>query len=413
MNKVSIKIILLLLIGWVSLQAQQRPLYSQYMLNRYLINPGYTGINDYFEATTNFRYQWVGLVDAPRTYALTVHGPNNSKKLGFGGSLYNDVTGPTSKTGINFSFAKHIQITAKQNLSLGVSGGLMQFKIDGTKVTVFDPGDQVLANQRMTTLIPDLGFGLYWYQKNKFYLGASVPQLFYESPISFVDNNDKVLSNLTRHFFLNGGYTFHIGTNFDIEPSFLVKYTEPVNAQFDLGARIIFKELIWLGAVYRTEDAVSAVIGYTTSDQKLTIGYSYDFTTSNIQNYSFGTHEIMLSARFGTKKGYSAKGKAKKSEFEQLKSKLEKYELEELEREEEEKKLEEEKEKAKVELKELEQKDLKLREKIRKLREEATVLGFESPKDNGFGKRQAYINALEELKSVYTRKKELERKLNK
>ena len=195
-----------LLIYFVS-QAQQRPLYSQYMLNRYVINPAYTGTLDHYEASTNFRYQWVGLVDAPRTYMLTVNGPSNSRSYGLGGALYNDVTGPTSKSGIYLSYAYHLKINTEQRLSMGLSGGVMQYKVDGTKVTVFDYGDQVLTNQKLTTLVPDFGFGLMWHKEKKFYLGLSVPQ-FIQSPISFTENNTQSLSNLTTHFFLNGGYTF-------------------------------------------------------------------------------------------------------------------------------------------------------------------------------------------------------------
>lgn len=401
----------LFVVGITSLKAQQRPLYSQYMLNQYLINPAFTGATDSYEATTNFRYQWVGLVDAPRTYALTVQGPSKTGNYGLGGSLFNDVTGPTSKTGINLSYAYHLKLSGNQRLAMGLSGGIMQFKVDGTKITVFDAGDQVLSNQRMSTLVPDFGFGIYWYQKKKFYIGVSAPQTI-ESPISFVDNNVKTLSKLTRHFFANAAYTFNLGDNFAIEPSVLVKYSAPVDLQFDAGARIFFRDVIWIGAVYRTDDAISGIIGYNTPDDKITIGYSYDFTTTNVQNYSFGTHEIMLKARFGAKKGYTGKGKEKKSEFEQLQSKFEEIELEELRREEAEKKKEEDKVAAKKELKELAIRDKELRTKIRKLRSDAEFLGFESPKDPNFSMHKSYVDALKELKELFARKKELEAKLN-
>ncbi len=354
----------MLVVATITINAQQKALYSQYMLNKYIINPGVTGTKDHFVASTNFRYQWLGFVDAPRTYALTVHGPMSSGKFGIGGSIYNDVTGPTSKTGIYLTFAKQVQLNSKQKLSFGLSGGLLQFKIDGTKLTVFEPGDQVLTNQRMTSMLPDFGFGAYWYEDDKFYLGISTPQ-FIQSKISFTENNVTSLSNLTVHYFLNGGYTFHINSDFDVEPSVLVKYSAPVDIQFDLGTRIIFKDNVWLGVVYRTQDAISAVVGYTTADDKLSFGYSYDFTQSNVRNYSTGTHEIMLSAKFGKKRAYQARGKAKRSEFQRLRDEKEEYSPSETEKQPE---VDAETEKLKKELKLLEGKDKSLRNQLRQLK---------------------------------------------
>ena len=398
-------------VGLATVKAQQRPLYSQYMLNKYVMNPAYTGTVDHFEASTNFRYQWVGLTDAPRTYMLTVHGPSNSQNYGVGGGLYNDVTGPTSKSGIYLSYAYHLKLSEEQRLSMGLSGGVMQYRVDGTKLTVFDYGDQVLTNQRLTALVPDFGFGLYWYKPNKFYLGISTPQ-FIQSEISFDDTEAQSLSNLAIHYFLNGGYIFSLGDNFGIEPSFMVKYAHPVNPQFDLGARLIFKNIVWLGGVYRTEDAASAVLGITTPDQRFSFGYSYDFTMTNLGNYSFGTHEIMVTAHFGRKKGYQSKGKEKKSEFERLKEEYEQYQLLEFEKEQKEKEEQERRRAAEIELNDLKRKDKALRDKIRGLREEAVSQGYPDAKNQNFTKHKLYIQTLEEIKQLYERKKELESILN-
>lgn len=390
--------------------AQQRPLYSQYMLNQYIINPAYTGISDHYVASTNYRYQWVGIEDAPRTYALTVHGPGRSGNYGLGGSLYNDVTGPTSKSGMYLSYAYHFQVSQSQMVSMGLSGGIMQYKVDGTKVTVFDPGDQVLTNSRLTTLIPDFGWGVYWHQKDKFYLGISTPQ-FIQSRISFTENGIKSPSILTVHYFLNGAYTFDLGDNFDVEPSFLVKYSYPTDVQVDGGARVIFRKFIWLGAVYRTQDAISAIVGFNTPNDQLSFGYSYDLTTTNLSNYSFGTHELMVTAKFGKKKAYASRGKAKKSEFERLQEKFEEIELNELRREEEKKSAQERQETLKKDIQKLIQEDKDLRDKVRNFREQAKILGYDSPDDEGYARRDDYLKSLEKIKENYAKKKALEAEL--
>ncbi|MFT6716814.1 MAG: type IX secretion system PorP/SprF family membrane protein [Saprospiraceae bacterium] len=402
--------VLLLLMFAIKANAQQRPLYSQYMLNQYIINPAYTGMNDYYVASTNYRYQWVGIEDAPRTYALTVHGPGKSGKYGLGGSLYNDVTGPTSKSGMYLSYAYHFQVSELQTVSMGLSGGIMQYKVDGTKVTVFDPGDQVLTNSRLTTLIPDFGWGVYWRQKDKFYLGLSTPQ-FIQSRISFSDNGIKSPSILTIHYFLNGAYTFDLGDNFDVEPSFLVKYSYPTDMQVDAGARLIYRKFIWLGTVFRTDDAISAIVGFNTPNDQMSFGYSYDLTTTNLANYSFGTHELMVTAKFGKKKAYVSKGADKKSEFELLQLKMEEIELDEMRREENERTKEEKIARIEKDLQKATEKDKDLRGKIRNFREQAKMLGYDSPDHEDYGRRDEYLDAIKELNKNFLKKKALKAEL--
>ncbi|HEX6333331.1 MAG TPA: type IX secretion system membrane protein PorP/SprF, partial [Flavisolibacter sp.] len=57
------------------LAAQQRPHYTQYILNNYILNPALTGIENYTDIKISARDQWVGLDGAPRTIYLTAHAP--------------------------------------------------------------------------------------------------------------------------------------------------------------------------------------------------------------------------------------------------------------------------------------------------------------------------------------------------
>jgi hypothetical protein len=68
----------------------------------------------------------------------------------------------------------------------------------------------------------------------------------------------------------------------------------------DLGARVIYKDELWAGLTYRSRDAVCFLLGYMFKNY-LMVGYSYDFTTSNVRKYSSGSHEIMLGIRFSRK----------------------------------------------------------------------------------------------------------------
>jgi type IX secretion system PorP/SprF family membrane protein len=290
-------IILLIFVSVVELFAQQLPQYSNYMINDYVMNPAIGGTNPYFAAKSNNRYQWVGITDAPRTYILSVNGPTKSQKVGLGGLLFTDIVGPTRRTGFYFSYAYNFKIAEKVKVSFGLSGGLLQFAVDGSKITLRDPGDNVITNNYMNVLMPDFGAGVYVYSTDhKWYVGASVPQVM-QSKIKFYDYSSASLSSLATHMYATAGYKFSLNDDFKIEPSTCIKYVSPAPLQFDIGVRAIYKDKLWVGGAFRYLDAVSVMVGYILQEN-ITFAYSYDFTTTNIRKYSSGSHELMIGIKF-------------------------------------------------------------------------------------------------------------------
>lgn len=289
--------ILILLILVVKLQAQQLPQYTQYMLNELAINPAVAGKEEYADVRSNNRYQWQGITDAPRTYMLTLHGPLKAKNMGLGMHLYTDIVGPTRRVGVNMAYAYHIKLNETTKIALGLYAGIMQWGIDGHKLVLHDAGDENLLVQYQTVLVPDFGAGVHLHNK-KYYFGISMPQL-YQSKIKLYPGADSK-SKLVSHFNINGAYRFDLGDDFKIEPSFILKYASPAPIKVDGGLRVIYQEQIWLGGAYRHNDAFTALIGYMYKNY-LMIGYSYDFSTTNIRKYSSGTHEVMLGLRFSRK----------------------------------------------------------------------------------------------------------------
>ncbi|MBL7932171.1 MAG: type IX secretion system membrane protein PorP/SprF [Bacteroidia bacterium] len=287
--------------------AQQLPQYSQYMLNEMAINPAVAGKDDYAEVRSNNRQQWVGLTDAPRTYMLTLQGPIKDKNMGLGMNLYTDIVGPTRRTGLSLSYAYHLKLQKDLNLSFGVSAGVQQWGIDGSKIKLREEGDQQLLSSYKTTPVPDFGAGVYFHKKDKFYIGFSLPQL-YRAPIGLYPDAAKN-SRLASQYNVNGAYKIQVNEEFTVEPSFLFKYEKPAPAKVDVGARVIYKNEMWAGLVYRHKDAVSMLLGYMYKDY-LIVGYSYDFTTTKMRNYSNGTHEIMLGLRFSRKQAATWEGKS-------------------------------------------------------------------------------------------------------
>jgi type IX secretion system PorP/SprF family membrane protein len=307
MRKSSIILIVCFLAG-ISGFAQQLPQYSQYMLNEMAINPAVAGKDEFAEVRSNNRHQWMGITDAPRTYMLTMNGPIKDKNMGLGMNIYTDVVGPTRRTGVSFSYAYHLKLKEDLRLSLGLNAGLQQWGIDGSKITLREEGDQQLLTTYRTAPVPDFGAGIYFHKKDKFYFGFSLPQL-YRAPI-YVYNQNSKNSRLSGQYSFNSAYRIDIDETFKVEPSFLIKYEKPAPVKVDVGARVIYRQQIWMGLVYRHRDAVSALLGYMYKDYLL-IGYSYDFTTTQIRRYSSGTHELMLGLRFSRKQAATWEGATK------------------------------------------------------------------------------------------------------
>lgn len=275
-------------------QAQQIPQYSQYMLNDYILNPAMTGQHDYWEVKSNNRLHWIGITDAPRTFILSAHGPFRKYNMGMGGAVFADITGPTSRVGFYLSYAYHLKLSKSLKLGMGLSMGLLQYRIDGTKVTLYEDGDPVFPNQMMTVYSADATFGLNLKHKN-FNFGISIPQIIGNN-LKFLENQEETKSSLARHYMAMGGYTFRI-KDFGIMPNVLFKYVYPAPPQFDAGVKFDWRDQIWIGASYRHDDAVSFLGGFAYKDY-LVVAYSYDMTTSNLKNYSDGTHEMMVGVRF-------------------------------------------------------------------------------------------------------------------
>ncbi|HNU56472.1 MAG TPA: type IX secretion system membrane protein PorP/SprF [Flavobacteriales bacterium] len=274
---------------------QQLPQLTQYQFNDYVFNPAVAGSRPFFELRSGHRYQWVGIQDAPRTFTFSGTTPIG-EKMGVGGYLFTDIVGPTRRTGFQLSYAYHLQLTEDVKLSLSVSAGLLQFLIDGSKIQFHDPNDPVMDDQLRGDLLPDAKFGFYLYGE-RFWFGATAPQLL-QNKVYFLDETKETLSRMEDHYYAMGGYRFPVGEDWRIEPSVLVKYTSPVPAKIDLNAIVRYRNTFWLGAGYRTNDAYTAMVGYWLK-KTFQFGYSYDIITSNLRNYSTGTHEVMLAITLG------------------------------------------------------------------------------------------------------------------
>ncbi|MCB9168958.1 MAG: type IX secretion system membrane protein PorP/SprF [Flavobacteriales bacterium] len=288
-------ILVVSLLGACASWAQQLPQLSQYRSNDYLYDPAVAGSRPLFEIRTAHRYQWVGIQDAPRTFMLSATTPVG-RRLGLGGFLFTDNVGPTRRSGFQVTFAYHLPITDQLKLSLSLSGGLVQFLVDGGKVTFHDPNEPVLDDQLRGEVLPDATFAFLLYHP-KYWFGFTAPQLLHNK-VYFFDDQDGSLSTLARHYYAMGGYNWDLGEDMRLEPSFLLKYVSPVPPKVDVNLLLRYREMVWIGGSWRSNDAIALMVGCWLK-RTFQFGYSYDITTTGLSRYSGATHEVMLGITFG------------------------------------------------------------------------------------------------------------------
>lgn len=295
--------------------SQQLPIYSQYLYNKFLINPAVAGSDGYTSLNLTAREQWVGYNGAPRTFSFSaqtrmlkrgyvlrpnarrrnVYRPATDGKVGIGGYVFSDKNGLVNRTGFQVSYSYHTWLRNETQLSMGLAFTGYHYKIDEREINFEDPNEPLLNNElRRGMFIPDAAFGIYLLNA-KYSFGFSSDQLFQAS----LKLGDYAFKNfrLDRHYYLFGNYIFELNTLIELEPSFLFMMSEQFKPQADIGMTYIYDKSFWVGLAYRTSGAIIANLGV--KYQNLFFGYAFDFTLQEIQRITYGTHEITLAVKFG------------------------------------------------------------------------------------------------------------------
>lgn len=284
--------------GFVS--AQQISLNSQYLFNEMLVNPGATGTKDYIPVQLSFRKQWVNFPGSPTTQAISANS-SIGKNMGFGGTIFNDVSGPSRRTGFNTNAAYQLQLDSRNDHQLGLGLGLSftQHIIDVNALTTYLPDDPAVLRGYNNQFVPDANFGVYYHYKNKGFAGLSAYNLV-ELDRDLYNWGNPLFNPLERTYYFFGGYEFELSPSFDLKGTALVQMIETFTTQFDITALTTYKKFVWLGVSYRHLDAVAFMAGGQTGPFKF--GYSYDYTLSDIGDYSSGSHEIFLELQLVSEK---------------------------------------------------------------------------------------------------------------
>ena len=294
--------ILAIVIAAFTSNAQQDPMFTQYMFNTQTINPAYAGTWESIGFMALGRNQWSGWEGAPTTYTFSVQAPLKNERVALGLNVMNDKVGLEKRFYVFADYSYLLPLSSKVNLRLGLKGGFTNYSNNLAEYTILDPGDPNFAGEIKNAFKPNFGAGAFLYSK-KAYVGLSIPKLVSTT----FDNDMKSFSveGELRHYFLIAGAVFDMGENIKFKPTMFTKasFTSETGTplQFDFTGNFLIKEKLWLGAMYRT-GASYGVIAQWIFDQKLRIGYAIDFTTNNMKYYSHETHEVMISYELRLKK---------------------------------------------------------------------------------------------------------------
>jgi type IX secretion system PorP/SprF family membrane protein len=324
----------------LGLMAQQRMRYSHYLLNGHLTNPAITGIENYWDIRSGVAQQWVGVPGAPMSIYLSAHKGLYSEDtckigsvitslpahgrlrtaatrgqaeldksswvalgeprfhMGIGGQLFSERTGPIILNGFAASLAANTAIVGNLRLSVGINMELLNYNLRTDWIILHDNGDFALPGNRLSLLLPGMNAGFALYSKRFFIAGAG-RQVMRNRIV--LNPSNPVISGLETHFWMQAGLKLQVSEQVGLIPSMALRTISPSPPSLDLNLQASLKDKFYIGASYRHQDALVAMLGLNILPD-MRLDYAYDYTTSGLGSYTSGSHSLVLSYFPGLKK---------------------------------------------------------------------------------------------------------------
>jgi type IX secretion system PorP/SprF family membrane protein len=278
-------------------QAQQDPVYTQYMTNLLSVQPAYAGISGVTMVSALSRAQWIGWKGAPNTNTFTLNLPVNDWRVGLGLSLINDKWGPILQNGVYLDYAFLIALKHRQYLAFGIKAGFNTYHARFSDLAINDFSDPSFARNVDFRILPNIGCGVLWHSE-LFFLGVSVPKLIQNH---LMDDSDYKVYREVKHFYSMGGYVFYLSNNVKLKPTFLYRWSEKTTSFVDLAGNILLYDRFWIGISYRVLNNCAFSFQLNVNYQ-LRFGYSFDLTTYHRNMVNTGTHEFTIHYEFRNSK---------------------------------------------------------------------------------------------------------------
>ena len=275
----------------IQVSAQQPPVNSLYMFDQLLINPAYAGAQVQFSATAVHRNQWANYPGAPITSSFSVQSSLADNKIGVGLVFINDLIGVHRDQIFMMAYSYKLKLPVGE-LSMGLQGGTQSIRSDWTELTRKQPDNTLEGITK--SLKFNVGTGIFYTNQN-FYVGASVPYLL---------NSRDIAADLTltsgkrrRVYFFTTGNTFKLSNDMKFIPQAMLRLQEGSPMTFDMNAHFVYKDAVGLGMTYRLTEGVIGMFELKLNEN-LHVGYAYDMTVSPLQEFSNGSHEVLINYRY-------------------------------------------------------------------------------------------------------------------
>jgi type IX secretion system PorP/SprF family membrane protein len=277
--------------------AQQQPHNTQFMYYKQGYNPGFVGSQESTCLSCIYRQQWLGLDGAPSLAVASFNMPLSNQRVGVGANLFRHTIGITSIYNIDGMYAYRIRL-GQGMLGIGIQGSIrsMEHDFQRTVATQSKQDDPSIPATTRDKFLFNFGSGMY-YTSKRFYFGASVPRLL-RNNIDFADS-DVVITREIQHLYLMGGLTFPLGEKLMLQPQALLKMVKGAPVDFDANVNLRIVDKYVAGLTYRLGgdkntgmgESLDILIGAQLTD-KLVVGFSYDYSISQIRTYTAGSIEM-------------------------------------------------------------------------------------------------------------------------
>lgn len=287
----------------------QDPTFSQFYANPVYLNPAMAGSANCPRVSMSNRNQWPSLKGAFLTTSVSIDKNVESLKGGVALSIMNDIQGEgaISNTQVSAAYSYQLQVSRKLTVLTGIQATYNQRGLDKTKLSF---GDQIHSTYGFVydtqesldqflddVTYADVSLGFMAFTK-RYFLGVAMHHLN-EPSDAFIQE-----SVLPKKLTVHTGANFPIGRGRNmgvvmegpfVTPNLLYQSQNGAE-QLNLGLSLTNESLsggLYYRNTFANYDAILIVLGYESNGVR--VGYSYDYTVSELSGVSGGAHEVSLT----------------------------------------------------------------------------------------------------------------------
>lgn len=298
-----------------------------------IYNPAFSGIEGYRDLKLGYQYQWTGFGGgAPKwlnlaynfrlkePLDLNLHALRTNSNLtrrkkdaipaikrsihGFGGNVFSESLGPIKRVGGGINYAFHYPLTSTLRLSGGVGVLIDNTRIDLNALefafqTNPDPFWMNMRANGSNSTVLNVRAGALLYS-SKFYIGLSYLPVYNQA----LKTSEVTLADPFYKGTIMAGIALPLSAQLTLKPSVLALWKMDNKFAVDYNVKMYVEQKLWFGATYRDTRNIAALLGFNLNEM-LGASYSYEISSGGMQQFSDGSHEIVLSVRLNNFKRLS------------------------------------------------------------------------------------------------------------